>query len=62
MTWEQLSQKTIERLGGVEPDPYFSAEQIAAARDLVAAAQSAGLERGLGGEAPRPQVREEKKR
>ena len=36
MSWDKLSEKKIEHIGGVEDEPYFSEAQIAAARQLVA--------------------------
>jgi hypothetical protein len=41
MSWDELSEKKIEHLGGIEAEPYFSAEQIAGAREAVAAARAA---------------------
>ena len=40
MSWEALAAKEIDRLGGVENDPYFSAAQLSKARELVAQAES----------------------
>jgi hypothetical protein len=36
MSWDKLSEKKIEHVGGVDDEPYFSEAQIAAARQLVA--------------------------
>ncbi len=47
MSWEKLSAKAIEHLGGVDPEPYFSEAQIADARQFVAAAQSRAKQRAV---------------
>jgi hypothetical protein len=49
MSWEALTDKRIEHLGGIEPEPYFSTEQLAAAREAVAAARLAASEREAAG-------------
>lgn len=48
MSWDHLSAKLIERLGGVDDEPYFSPAQITAAQELVAAARSQAAERKKG--------------
>jgi hypothetical protein len=45
MTWEELSAKAIDHLGGVDPEPYISGAQIAAARELLVEAQSRARQR-----------------
>jgi hypothetical protein len=45
MSWEKLAAKEIERLGGVENDPYFTPAQMEAARQIVAQAQGRARER-----------------
>lgn len=39
MTWHQLAGKQISFLGGVPPKPYFTADQLTTARQLVAAVE-----------------------
>jgi hypothetical protein len=45
MSWKSLAEKRIEELGGINPQPYFSTEELAAAREAVAAARLAAVER-----------------
>ena len=45
LSWEQLSAKQITYLGGVPPKPYFTNEQITAARQLVSTAEKRTSER-----------------
>jgi hypothetical protein len=45
MSWETLANNEIERLGGVENDPYFTPAQMEAARQIVAQAQGRARER-----------------
>jgi hypothetical protein len=45
MTWDELAAKAIDHLGGVDPEPYFSGAQIAAAREMLAGAQSRARQR-----------------
>lgn len=45
MSWETLSAKVIEHLGGVDDEPYFSPVQIAAAQEIASAARAKALER-----------------
>ena len=45
MSWEELSAKAIDHLGGVDPEPYFSGAQIAAAREMLVEAQSRARQR-----------------
>lgn len=40
MSWEELSDKKGEPLGGVDPQPYFTETELYAARQFVADAQS----------------------
>jgi hypothetical protein len=55
MSWEALAEKKIEHLGGIDPEPYFSPEQLAAAREAVTTARLAALERtGAAGSEPGP--------
>jgi len=35
MSWEKLAAKSIRRVGGLPPEPYFAPGQLAAARELV---------------------------
>ena len=45
MSWEKLADKKIERVGGAEDDPYFSQDDMMAARQIVAQAQSQAKKR-----------------
>jgi hypothetical protein len=54
MSWDELSAKAIEHLGGADPEPYFTGEQIAAARELLAQAQSRASEREGAAPVPAP--------
>jgi hypothetical protein len=45
MSWEELAAKAIDHLGGIDPEPYFSGAQIAAARELLLEAQSQARQR-----------------
>jgi hypothetical protein len=62
MSWEALGEKKVEHLGGIEPEPYFSADQIAAAREAVAAAQAAAPERETSAHREPGPAREKKRR
>jgi hypothetical protein len=48
MSWEKLQEKKIERVGGVEDDPYFSEAELNAARQIVARAQGQARKRDAG--------------
>jgi hypothetical protein len=45
MTWVQLAEKKIERLGGAEDDPYFSQAELNEAGQIVAQAQGQARKR-----------------
>ncbi len=45
MSWEKLASKKIERVGGVEDDPYFSQEELLLARQILGQAQSKARQR-----------------
>jgi hypothetical protein len=57
MSWEQLSAKQIERLGGVDDEPYFTAAQLSRARELVAHAESRAHQREAGTPSSADQVK-----
>ena len=57
MSWEQLSAKQIERLGGVDDEPYFTAAQLSRARELVAHAESRAHQRDAGTRSSADQVK-----
>jgi hypothetical protein len=44
MSWRELADKKIKRLGGAPPQPYFSAQELASAVRLVEAAKVAAEE------------------
>ena len=60
MSWEKLAAKEVERVGGVDNDPYFSEAELAAARQILVKAQAQAREREKNkpaDESPRPKNR-----
>lgn len=45
MSWDKLADKKIERVGGAEDDPYFSQDDLMAARQIVSQAQGKARKR-----------------
>jgi hypothetical protein len=52
MSWQQLSDKKIRRLGGAPPQPYFTPQELAGAMKLVEAAKSVAKDKST--ESPQP--------
>jgi hypothetical protein len=60
MSWDKLTEKEIEGIGGIPGEPYFSQAELLAARQIVVQAQTRAREREetkATEESPRPRNR-----